>query len=340
MHYGVGSLSFALLLCPLAYETYRLFVLRNQFQTSLLESNVNILERDCKVAQLFLDAAASRKNYLYLGLDVSTQSTGYAVLRPSTARDSDHPDHDYVDAAHPKRFEVLREVGEANLVEWGYISGNGSDGKKGDEVDVGVLVEETLVRVAARCGRTTRDGDKTRPAPSPSLSVEPSELEESGRGLGVMGATAGALGCPKHDATYRLDNNVEVLLLSHHVAQRGAQHMLEAGTVFSSTGCDANIPPFRFFGMRIGSVQTLATPSNRWNACTHVCTFRHLSYPAPSCPHDMLCGRRRSSGSGRGRAGLGCGRGGLHAQVLAGEIQRQIYICSGATQWDRQVRLP
>lgn len=152
-----------IILYPLTRETPRLSLSRICFKISLLESNVNILERDCNVAQLFVDAAASRKDSLYLGLDISTQSTGYAVLRPSTATmatpgDSDHSDHDDGDDdPHPKRFEFLRETGEANLVEWGYISGNGSDGKKGDEVDVGMIVEETLMRVAARCGRTITD---------------------------------------------------------------------------------------------------------------------------------------------------------------------------------------
>lgn len=148
------------------------------------------------MAQLFVDAAASRKDSLYLGLDISTRSTGYAVLRPSTDTmatpgDSGHSDHDDDDAPHLKRFGFLREVGEASLVEWGCISGNGSDGKKGDEVDVGVLVEEALVRVAARCGRTTVEVEKARSAP---CLLEPSEREESGRGLGATGVTTGASG--------------------------------------------------------------------------------------------------------------------------------------------------
>lgn len=149
------------------------------------------------MAQLFVDAATAKKDTLYLGLDISTQSTGYAVLRPSTAAMatpgvSGHSDGGGDDDARcPKKLEFLREVGEANLVEWGYISGNGSDGKKGDEVDVGVIVEETLMRVAARCGRTIGNGEKARSAlPSPSPSSESPEHEDSGRGLGVTGATA------------------------------------------------------------------------------------------------------------------------------------------------------
>lgn len=154
-----------IILHPRMHESCRFSSSRIYFKISLLESNVNILERDCKVAQLFVDAAASRKDSLYLGLDISTRSTGYAVLRPSTATmatpgDSDQSDHDvddHDDDPHHKRVGFLREVGEANLVEWGYISGNGSNGKKGDEVDVGMIVEETLMRVAARCGRSIKD---------------------------------------------------------------------------------------------------------------------------------------------------------------------------------------
>lgn len=149
---------------------------------SLLESNVKILEQDCKVAQLFVDAATSRKNSLYLGLDISTQSTGYAVLRPSTATmgtpvDSSHNDLFFGSGnSHRDEPALLRDVGEANLVEWGYISGTGSDGKKGDEVDVGVIVEETLMQVAARCGRSTGD-DASEPSSPPSTGSSEQEGE-------------------------------------------------------------------------------------------------------------------------------------------------------------------
>ncbi|CAM9326224.1 unnamed protein product [Ectocarpus sp. 6 AP-2014] len=147
---------------------------------SLLESNVNILEQDCKVAQLFVDAAASRKDNLYLGLDISTQSTGYAVLRPSTATMSNLEGHCLSDdVSHPDRPGLLREMGEAILVEWGCISGNGSDGKKGDEIDVGVIVEEVLVQVAERCVRSTSG---KAPAASGTTS-EPDESGDSGRAV-------------------------------------------------------------------------------------------------------------------------------------------------------------
>lgn len=177
---------------------------------SLLESNVNILEQDCNVAQLFVDAATSRKDNLYLGLDISTQSTGYAVLQPSTATlattagDTCSENHAGGDAFHPEGAERLREMGEANLMEWGYISGNGVDGKKGDEVDVGVIVEDTLIRVAARCGRSSStsvgDIDKARspspsPSPSPVLSSALAAQEDndnSSRGLGGEGDAAAA----------------------------------------------------------------------------------------------------------------------------------------------------
>lgn len=126
------------------------------------------------MAQLFLDAATSRKDNLYLGLDISTQSTGYAVLRPATATMASPGDHCLSDdVSHPDKSALLRGVGEANLVEWGCISGNGSDGKKGDEIDVGILVEEALVQVAARCVRHT--GGKASVA-----SGTTSELDESG----------------------------------------------------------------------------------------------------------------------------------------------------------------
>lgn len=174
---------------------------------SLLESNVNILEQDCNVAQLFVDAATSRKNNLYLGLDISTQSTGYAVLQPSTATlaatTGDSKKHAGGDASHPERAEWLREVGGANLVEWGYISGNGVDGKKGDEVDVGVIVEDTLIQVAARCGRSSStsvgDSDKApspSPSPSPCLPSGAALLDDSdnssSRRLGEEGGAAAA----------------------------------------------------------------------------------------------------------------------------------------------------
>ncbi|CAN0297402.1 unnamed protein product, partial [Ectocarpus sp. 8 AP-2014] len=120
---------------------------------------------------------------LYLGLDISTQSTGYAVLRPSsTATMSNLGDHCLSDdVSHPDRPGLLREMGEANLVEWGCISGNGSDGKKGDEIDVGIIVEEVLVQVAERCVRCT--GGK-----APAASGTTSELGESGgSGCAVKG---------------------------------------------------------------------------------------------------------------------------------------------------------
>ncbi|CAM9571599.1 unnamed protein product [Ectocarpus sp. 12 AP-2014] len=149
---------------------------------SLLESNVNILEQDCKVAQLFVDAATSRKDNLYLGLDISTQSTGYAVLRPSTATMPNLGGRCLSDdVSQPDRSGLMREMGEASLVEWGCISGNGSDGKKGDEIDVGTIVEEELVQVAERCVQST--GWK-----APAASGTTSELDESdGSGCDVKG---------------------------------------------------------------------------------------------------------------------------------------------------------
>ncbi|CAN0041520.1 unnamed protein product [Scytosiphon promiscuus] len=163
---------------------------------SLLESNVKILERDCKVAQLFLDAAISRKDVLYLGLDISTQSTGYAVLRPCTAAVVTRMETSCGDILYPSggsdadKLALLRDTGEAKLVEWGFISGTGSDGKKGDEVDVGVIVEEKLMELATRCGTSIDHQAPSEPSSPPSpLSTEPSEQEGGGKGLGAEGAT-------------------------------------------------------------------------------------------------------------------------------------------------------
>eukprot|EP00752_Nemacystus_decipiens_P011907 g10558.t1 len=181
-------------------------------KVSLLESNVNILEQDCNVAQLFVDAATSRKDNLYLGLDISTQSTGYAVLQPSAATLDTTAGGTWTcsnsDASAPEGNGWLRDVGEANLIEWGYISGNGIDGKKGDEVDVGAIVEDTLIQVAARCGRSSSSvrvggGDDARSSStspssssSPSLSSGPAAHEgygnSSSRGLGEEGGSAAA----------------------------------------------------------------------------------------------------------------------------------------------------
>lgn len=102
------------------------------------------------MAQLLIDAATSRADKLYLGLDISTQSTGYAVLRPSSfsALENGGPDG------------LLRAAGEAELLEWGCILGSGDSGskKKQDVVDVGVIVEEALVEVSGRCARRDREG--------------------------------------------------------------------------------------------------------------------------------------------------------------------------------------
>lgn len=109
---------------------------------SLLQSNIKILEQDCGVAQLVVDAAASRAGNLYLGLDISTQSTGYAVLGPSTISPGSS-------SSSPEG--LLRGVGDTKLVEWGFIVGSGSGSKKKDVVDVGVIVAGTLMELAERC---------------------------------------------------------------------------------------------------------------------------------------------------------------------------------------------
>lgn len=116
------------------------------------------------MAQALIDAARSRAGKLYLGLDVSTQSTGYAVLRPSTVPPS---------TSEPEG--LLREAGEANLVEWGCILGS-SNGSKKDVVDVGIIVEEALVEVATRCRRDNGYNGRDR-----ELSAE--------QGVGADGAS-------------------------------------------------------------------------------------------------------------------------------------------------------
>lgn len=189
--------------------------------TSLLQSNIEILKHDCGVAQLLLDAATCRANSLYLGLDISTQSTGYAVLRPSALpinlistlsgnRNSFDSidgigcidDIDCIDGGRSEPEErLLRAAGLAELLEWGCIAGSGSGSKKKDVVDVGVIVEEALRDVATRCrpssgqGGTERgDGGEGASSQSPSpppLSPQSSGDEDGQDGLGVNGS-AGA----------------------------------------------------------------------------------------------------------------------------------------------------
>lgn len=114
--------------------------LKTRWYPSLLQSNIGILESDCEVAQLLLDAAKARRDHLYLGLDISTQSTGYTVLRPSATA-----------PVGVASGGSLQGVGEAKLMEWGCIVGSGSGSKKRDVVDVGMVVEKRLKEVAARC---------------------------------------------------------------------------------------------------------------------------------------------------------------------------------------------
>ncbi|CAM9104818.1 unnamed protein product [Laminaria digitata] len=176
---------------------------------SLLQSNIQILKRDCGVAQLLLDAATSRADSLYLGLDISTQSTGYAVLRPSalhtstinTIYNSVHSINGDdgvggIDSGHSASKELLRAAGLAGLLEWGCIAGSGSGSKKKDVVDVGVIVEETLRDVAARCRPSSAHdsaggGEGGEGAPSlspPRLSPQSKDDEVGQDGLGVNGS--------------------------------------------------------------------------------------------------------------------------------------------------------
>lgn len=196
---------------------------------SLLQSNIEILKHDCGVAQLLLDAATCRANSLYLGLDISTQSTGYAVLRPSALpinlistlsgnRNSFDSidgigcidDIDCIDGGRSEPEErLLRAAGLAELLEWGCIAGSGSGSKTKDVVDVGVIVEEALRDVATRCrpssgqGGTERgDGGEGASSQSPSpppLSPQSSGDEDGQDGLGVNGS-AGSEGGQKGPA--------------------------------------------------------------------------------------------------------------------------------------------
>lgn len=101
-----------------------------------------------------LDAARARNGWLYLGLDISMSSTGYAVLTPSILT----PD---LSDNNALQGEALIEAGEARLVEWGCISGGvNSGGDKNDVVDVGIAVEEALKDVATRCRRAVSSGGK------------------------------------------------------------------------------------------------------------------------------------------------------------------------------------
>lgn len=114
---------------------------------SLLESNVLILERDCDVRQRVLDAVIARSNHLYLGLDISTQSTGYAVLAPAAVTPV---------SCSSGEEALLREAAKADLVEWGCIAGSGTGSKKKDVVDVGVIIEQRIKEMSSRCGGAGR----------------------------------------------------------------------------------------------------------------------------------------------------------------------------------------
>ena len=175
--------------------------------TSLLQSNIEILKHDCGVAQLLLDAARLRANSLYLGLDISTQSTGYAVLRPSALpintinNDMNSVNSissiDSVNSSHSYPEELLRAAGLAELLDWGCIGGSGSGSKKKDVVDVGVIVEEALRDVAARCRPSSGHGgaggeEVPSPSPSPSASTPPQQYKDNQDDLG-MNWSAGTL---------------------------------------------------------------------------------------------------------------------------------------------------
>lgn len=107
----------------------------------LVESNIRILERECDVRQQTLEAMRSRAGTLYLGLDISTQSTGYAVLTPMPVA-ADNSVEETV---------LLTEFARAKLMEWGYIEGSGMGTKRKDVLDVGEVIEKRLLEIARRC---------------------------------------------------------------------------------------------------------------------------------------------------------------------------------------------
>lgn len=98
------------------------------------------------------------------------------------------------DSGHFEKEELLRAAGLSELLEWGCIAGSGSGSKKKDVVDVGVIVEETLKDVAARCRPSSaHDSAEGGGVPSPSLSPSQSKDSQDGQDyLGVNGS-AGAL---------------------------------------------------------------------------------------------------------------------------------------------------
>lgn len=150
---------------------------------SLLESNVKILEDKCHVRKIILEAAKAKAGNLYLGLDISTQNTGYTVLAPA-ATESTTADVDD-DTADDEAF--LRERLGARLVEWGCIVGSGKRARdKKDVVDVGIIIEERLREVAERCSGS-RGENETR-ATEAGLVQESerraSGSEDEGRGKG------------------------------------------------------------------------------------------------------------------------------------------------------------
>lgn len=124
---------------------------------SSLESNLNILENECDIRKLVIREAEARAHCLYLGLDISTHSTGYTVLSPGTAVSSDI-------SSCTDEEAFLREKLGASVVEWGCIVGSGKRVKdKKDVVDVGIIIEERLKEVASRCGGRCED-DEAAPA--------------------------------------------------------------------------------------------------------------------------------------------------------------------------------
>lgn len=102
------------------------------------------------MGSLVKQAVNERATNFYLGLDISTSSTGYAVLTPSCTERSPSasPRPASGSAGH-----YLRTAGQARMVEWGIIAGNGNDSDKKDVVEVGQIIEASIVDMEARCRR-------------------------------------------------------------------------------------------------------------------------------------------------------------------------------------------
>ncbi|CAN0146739.1 unnamed protein product, partial [Discosporangium mesarthrocarpum] len=122
------------------------------------DSNVALLARECGVGQAVLGARRALASRLYLGLDISTRSTGYTVLMPhqdgggiwdSLVAESEQSEGLACGAG------ALRELGKASVVEWGLITTQ--EGK--DILDFGDIITQRLGEVGHRCSGVGVEGN-------------------------------------------------------------------------------------------------------------------------------------------------------------------------------------